>query len=459
MFIKGGNTMNTVSKKHIFFTGLMLFSLFFGAGNLIFPPMLGQNAGENFWPAMLGFLLTGVGLPLLTVIAISLSGNGMQQLASHVHPLFGILFTVVVYIAIGPSMGIPRVANVAYEMGVSSFLPETIRTSSLSLFIYTVIFFTIVFWLSLNPSKLVDRIGNVLTPILLFSIFLLFVKSVFTPLGNSGPSMQEYQTSPIFKGFMEGYLTMDTISALAFGIIVVNAIRSKGVEDRKAVAIATTKAGLIAAAGLVLVYGALGWLGVTSVSLGYAKNGGQLLTVIVQQLFGPYGLALLAVIVTLACLTTCVGLVSACSQYFSTLFAKFSYKELAGIICVLGLLVANLGLTKIIAISVPILLVVYPIAIVLVLLSLLHKYFGGYRSVYVGALIGAAVISMFDGLKQGNVSVTFITSYFEFIPFYNEGIGWLLPALAGATIGLVVAKLKGTKPIPLTETPSEPKAS
>lgn len=451
--------MNTVSKKHVFFTGLMLFSLFFGAGNLIFPPMLGQNAGENFWPAMLGFLLTGVGLPLLTVIAISLSGNGMQQLASHVHPLFGILFTVVVYIAIGPSMGIPRVANVAYEMGVSSFLPETIRTSSLSLFIYTVIFFTIVFWLSLNPSKLVDRIGNVLTPILLFSIFLLFVKSVFTPLGNSGPAMQEYQTSPIFKGFMEGYLTMDTISALAFGIIVVNAIRSKGVEDRKAVAIATTKAGLIAATGLVLVYGALGWLGVTSVSLGYAKNGGQLLTVIVQQLFGPYGLSLLAVIVTLACLTTCVGLVSACSQYFSTLFTEFSYKGTAGIICVLGLLVANLGLTKIIAISVPILLVVYPIAIVLVLLSLLHKYFGGYRSVYVGALIGAAVISMFDGLKQGNVSVTFITSYFEFIPFYNEGIGWLLPAIAGATIGLVVAKLKSTKPIPLTETPSEPKVS
>ncbi|PEF74479.1 branched-chain amino acid transport system II carrier protein [Bacillus pseudomycoides] len=451
--------MNTVSKKHVFFTGLMLFSLFFGAGNLIFPPMLGQNAGENFWPAMLGFLLTGVGLPLLTVIAISLSGNGMQQLASHVHPLFGILFTVVVYIAIGPSMGIPRVANVAYEMGVSSFLPETIRTSSLSLFIYTVIFFTIVFWLSLNPSKLVDRIGNVLTPILLFSIFLLFAKSVFTPLGNSGPAMQEYQTSPIFKGFMEGYLTMDTISALAFGIIVVNAIRSKGVEDRKAVAIATTKAGLIAATGLVLVYGALGWLGVTSVSLGYAKNGGQLLTVIVQQLFGPYGLALLAVIVTLACLTTCVGLVSACSQYFSTLFTKFSYKGIAGIICVLGLLVANLGLTKIIAISVPILLVVYPIAIVLVLLSLLHKYFGGYRSVYVGALIGAAVISMFDGLKQGNVSVTFVTSYFEFIPFYNEGIGWLLPAIAGATIGLVVAKLKSTKPIPLTETPSEPKVS
>lgn len=437
----------------------MLFSLFFGAGNLIFPPMLGQNAGENFWPAMIGFLLTGVGLPLLTVIAISLSGNGMQQLASHVHPLFGIFFTVVVYIAIGPSMGIPRVANVAYEMGISSFLPETIRSSSLVLFLYTVIFFAIVFWLSLNPSKLVDRIGSVLTPILLLSIFLLFFKSVFSPLGQSGPAMQEYQTSPVFKGFMEGYLTMDTISALAFGIIVVNAIRSKGVNDRKSIAIATTKAGLIAATGLVLVYGALGWLGTTSVSLGYATNGGQLLTIIVQQLLGPYGLILLSLIVTLACLTTCIGLVSACSQYFSTLLTKFSYTTLASVICTLGLLVANLGLTKIIAISVPILLVVYPIAIVLVLLSLLHKYFGGYRSVYVGALIGSAVVSVFDGLKQGNIPVSSITSYFEFIPLYNEGIGWLVPALVGAIIGFAIAKLSGAKAVPLTDHSPESKVS
>lgn len=271
--------------------------------------------------------------------------------------------------------------------------------------------------------------------------------------------MQDYVTSPTFKGFMEGYLTMDTISALAFGIIVVNAIRSKGVEDRKTVAIATTKAGLVAAIGLILVYVALGWLGVTSVSLGYAKNGGQLLTVIVQQLFGAYGLSLLAIIVTLACLTTCVGLVSACSQYFSTLLVKFSYKNFARGICVAGLLVANLGLTKIIAISIPILLVVYPIAIVLVLLSLLHKFFGGYRSVYVGTLVGAGVVSVFDGLKQGNVSVSFITSYFEWIPLYTEGIGWLLPSCLGAIIGLIVAKQKNAKLVPSVENTSESKVS
>ncbi|MGG2092959.1 branched-chain amino acid transport system II carrier protein [Bacillus sp. S13(2024)] len=443
--------MNTVSNKHIFFTGLMLFSLFFGAGNLIFPPMLGQNAGEHFWLAILGFLLTGVGLPLLTVIAIALSGDGMQQLASRAHPIFGIFFTVVIYIAIGPSMGIPRVANVAYEMGVSPFLSKTVATGSLALFLYTVLFFAVVYWLSLNPSKLVNRVGNILTPILLLSISLLFVKSVFTPLGQTGPALQEYQSSPIFKGFMDGYLTMDTISALAFGIIVVNAIHAKGVKDKKAVALATTKAALIAATGLALVYVALGWLGVTSVSLGYAKNGGQLLTEVVQQLFGPFGLSLLSVIVTLACLTTCVGLVTACSQYFSTLWSKFSYQTFAATICALGLLVANLGLTTIITVSIPVLLVVYPIAIVLVLLSFFHKFFGGPQAVYILSLLGTAIVSIFDGFKQANLFIPSVMTFLEYLPFYKEGIGWLLPAIIGAIAGFLLTKLQSSKQLNMTQ--------
>lgn len=432
--------MNTVSQKHIFSTGLMLFSLFFGAGNLIFPPMLGQQAGEHFWPAITGFLLTGVGLPLLTVIAIALSGNGMQQLASRVHPIFGILFTIVIYIAIGPTMGIPRVANVAYEMGASPFLPTSMSTSNVALLTYTIIFFAIVYWISLNPSKLVDLIGTVVTPILLISIFLLFVKSVMTPLGETGQATEAYTNSPVFKGFMEGYLTMDTISALVFGIIVVHAIRSGGIDDKKAVAIATTTAALIAAVGLALVYIALGWLGTTSVTLGYAENGGQLLTAIVQQLFGPFGLVLLSVIVTLACLTTCVGLVTACSQYFSTLCGNVSYNTFTLIICAFGLFIANLGLTNIISISIPILLVLYPIAIVLILLSFAHKYFHGAPSVYIGALTGAAMVSIMDGLKQTNLSLTAIDSYFMYIPLYKDGIGWLLPAIIGGFIGYAFSK-------------------
>ncbi|EPY11893.1 branched-chain amino acid:cation transporter, LIVCS family [Paenibacillus sp. cl6col] len=431
--------MKSLPRSHVFFVGLMLFSLFFGAGNLIFPPILGQQAGDSFIYAISGFILTGVGLPLLTVIAIALSGRDMQHLASRVHPKFGILFAVVVYLSIGPSMGIPRVANVAFEMGVRSFVPESLQSSSWVLFVYTLVFFCVVYWLCLNPSKLVVRVGNILTPLLLISITILFIAAMMGPLGEAQPAIKEYAVSPGFKGFMEGYLTMDTIAALAFGIIVINAIRDQGVQDKRTITRAAIQAAIIAGVGLSLVYAALGFLGVTSVTgLGYAANGGQLLTQIVQQLFGEAGLILLAAIVTLACLTTCIGLVSACSQYFSTLLGRFTYNQIAFIICVLGLLVANLGLNKIISISIPILLIIYPVSIVLIILSLSHRLFGGRQSVYVGALVGTFIISIFDGLKQADIQFDTILSWLKMLPLYNQGIGWLVPAIVGGVIGYLL---------------------
>lgn len=435
----------SLTKKHIFFTGLMLFSLFFGAGNLIFPPILGQQAGDSFIPAIIGFILTGVGLPLLAVIAIALSGRDMQHLAGQVSPRFGIFFAIVVYVSLGPAMGIPRVANVAYEMGFSSFLTAHEASNPWILFLYTLIFFIAVFWLSLNPSKLVERIGSWLTPMLLLSIALLFIGGVLYPIGEGGPAINEYVESPGFKGFMNGYLTMDTIAALAFGIIVLNSIRAQGVTEKRAVAKAAIQAGLIAGIGLSLVYAALGYLGVTSVSLGYFKNGGQLLTDVVMNLFGRSGLILLAVIVTLACLTTCIGLVSACSQYFATLMKGMAYNRIALFICLLGLLVANLGLNKILSISEPILLVIYPVAIVLILLSFVHKWFGGYSQVYAGALIGTVLISLFDGLKGAKVPIEFALPVLRHIPLYAEGIGWFIPALAGGSIGYVIGKLMAAR--------------
>jgi LIVCS family branched-chain amino acid:cation transporter len=416
----------------------MLFSLFFGAGNLIFPPILGQQAGENFAFAIFGFILTGVGLPLLTVIAIAISGRDMQHLAGRVHPKFGIVFAVIVYLSIGPSMGIPRVANVAFEMGMRSFVPESLQASKWVLFAFTFVFFCLVYWLCLNPSKLVLRIGNVLTPLLLLSIAALFIAAMMSPLGEAHPAVQEYAASPGFKGFMEGYLTMDTIAALAFGIIVINAIRDTGVQDKRMITKAAVQAGIIAGVGLSLVYAALGFMGVTSVTeLGYAQNGGQLLTQIVQQLFGQFGLVLLSVIVALACLTTCIGLVSACSQYFSTLIKRLRYNQIAFIICVLGLLVANLGLNTIISISIPILLVIYPVSIVFILLSFCHRWFGGRASVYIGALIGTMLVSVFDGLKQANIPVESVTEWLKHLPLYEQGIGWIVPAVVGGGIGFL----------------------
>lgn len=434
--------MKSLPGSHVFFVGLMLFSLFFGAGNLIFPPILGQQAGESFVVAILGFILTGVGLPLLAVIAIALTGRDVQHLAGRVHPKFGILFAVIAYLSIGPFMGIPRVANVSFEMGMRSFLAEPLQANGWVLLAYTFAFFVLVYWFCLNPSKLVARIGKILTPLLLLSIAALFISAMMNPLGEAQPAIQEYSTSPGFKGFMEGYLTLDTIAALAFGIIVVNAIRDQGVQEKRAITKAAIQAAIIAGVGLSLVYAALGWLGVTSVTeFGYAKNGGQLLTQIVQKLFGQSGLILLAVIVTLACLTTCIGLVSACSQYFSTLLRRFSYNQVAFLTCVLGLLVANLGLNTILSISVPVLLIIYPVAIVLIMMSLGHRLFGGRPSVYAGTLIGTVLISLFDGLKEAKVPVEQVTEWLKHLPLYEQGIGWVVPAIAGGIIGWAIGAL------------------
>ncbi|MGG4394160.1 branched-chain amino acid transport system II carrier protein [Paenibacillus thiaminolyticus] len=436
--------MKSLSGSHVFFVGLMLFSLFFGAGNLIFPPILGQQAGDSFAVAILGFILTGVGLPLLAVIAIALTGRDVQHLAGRVHPKFGILFAIIAYLSIGPFMGIPRVANVSFEMGMLPFLSEPLQANGWMLLAYTLVFFGLVYWLCLNPSKLVDRVGKILTPLLLVSIAGLFISAMMNPLGEAQAAVQEYATSPGFKGFMEGYMTLDTIAALAFGIIVINAIRDQDVQDKRAITKATIQAAVIAGVGLSLVYAALGWLGVTSVTeFGYAKNGGQLLTLIVQKLFGQSGLILLAIIVTLACLTTCIGLVSACSQYFSTLFHRLSYNQVAFLTCVVGLLVANLGLNTILSVSVPVLLVIYPVAIVLIIMSLGHSLFGGRPSVYAGALIGTVLISLFDGLKEAKVPVEQVTEWLKHIPLYKQGIGWVIPAIAGGIIGWLVGWIIG----------------
>lgn len=434
--------MRSISRTQTFFIGLMLFSLFFGAGNLIFPPILGQQSGDQFAIAMFGFILTGVGLPLLTIITIGLTGKDMQQLAEHVHPKFGIPFAITVYILIGPLMAIPRVANVAFEMGAAPFVPESLQSSNWVLFVYSLLFFIVVFILSLNPSKLVVWIGNILTPLLLLSITGLFIAAALNPLGDAHPAVQQYATSPGFKGFMEGYLTMDTIAALAFGLIVIKAIRDQGVQDKRIIAKTAVQAAIIAGIGLTLVYGALGFIGVTSVdSFGYVDNGGQLLTLAAQQLFGPFGLILLAVIVILACLTTSIGLVSACSQYFTSLFPRLSYNWIAFITCLISLLVANLGLNRIISISVPILLVIYPVAIVLIALSLCSKLFNGRSSVFIGALLGTALISVFDGLKAAGVSVDAVTVWMKHIPLYEVGMGWLVPAIVGGCLGFLIGRI------------------
>ncbi|TYR81803.1 branched-chain amino acid transport system II carrier protein [Priestia megaterium] len=429
--------MKQLSVKEIIVIGFMLFALFFGAGNLIFPPFLGQEAGTSFWPAMVGFILTGVGLPIIGVIAIASVDNGVQALSSRVHPIFGVVFTTVLYLMIGPFMGIPRGANVAYEMGVAPFLGS--QASEIALVIFSVLFFGLVYWLSLNPTKLVDRIGSLLTPFLLVTIGLLGLAS-FVKLDSAfGYVHEKYQEAPFFTGFMEGYLTMDTIASLAFGIVVITAIKEKGISSKKAIVTITAKAGAIAGAALCSVYVLIGVLGAKMGAAKTFENGGELLTTAAEQFYGSVGIVLLGLTVAVACFTTCVGLITACSQYFQTLLPTVTYQKIVTIVTVISFILANVGLNQIIAFSVPVLTMIYPLTIMLVILSFFHKRYQGLNVIYITTLTLTGIVSIYDGFVHLG-----LPSIFSWLPFYEQGLGWVMPALLGVVIGIIVTRIKIT---------------
>ncbi|MFD6442688.1 branched-chain amino acid transport system II carrier protein [Peribacillus sp. NPDC060186] len=424
-------------------TGLMLFALFFGAGNLIFPAMLGQSAGTNLWSASLGFIITGVGLPFVTILAFGFSGKSdVQSLASRAHPMFGFIFTVVLYLSLGPLFALPRTGSVSYEIGIKPFLPDEV--GFLPLLVFTVIYFGLACLLSINPSKMLDIVGKILTPLLLIFIGILIVVAFANPMGEIQSPIADYSDNSFFKGFKEGYLTMDTLAAFAFGIIIINAIKDKGITSRREVLGFCTKAGLIAASLLVIVYTALTYVGATSVEkLGYLENGGDVLAQASNYFFGSAGAVLLGLIVIAACLTTSIGLITACASYFNKVIPAVSYKSFVVIFSVFSAAVANVGLTKLISITVPVLTAIYPMAIVLIVLTFLHSFFKGNSEVYLGSLLLTAIVSILDGLMASGVKIDAISMFFtEYLPLYSVGVGWVLPAIIGGVLGYMISLMK-----------------
>lgn len=425
-------------------TGLMLFALFFGAGNLIFPAMLGQSAGTNLWSASLGFIITGVGLPFITILAFGFSGkNDVQSLASRAHPLFGIIFTVVLYLSLGPLFALPRTGSVSYEIGIKPFLSNDV--GFLPLLVFTIIYFGIACLLSINPSKMLDIVGKILTPLLLIFIGILIVVAIINPMGEIQSPSADYSDNSFFKGFKEGYLTMDTLAGFAFGIIVINAIKDRGITSRKEVLGFCMKAGLIAATLLVIVYTALTYVGATSVEkLGQLGNGGDVLAQASNHFFGSAGAVLLGLIVIAACLTTSIGLITACSAYFNKILPAVSYKSFVVIFSVFSAAVANVGLTKLISISVPVLTALYPVAIVLIVLTFFHSLFKGKSEVYLGSLLLTAIISIMDGVVASGIKLDAVSNFFtQYLPLYSVGIGWVMPAIIGGVLGYMIYLMKG----------------
>ncbi len=430
--------------------GVMLFALFFGAGNLIFPAQLGQYAGTNFWPAIIGFLITGVGLPFLGILAIGFSGSrNLQDLASRIHPMYAVIFTSLLYLTIGPFFAAPRTGAVAFDIGFAPFISEAyLQTASI---IFTLIFFGVTLWLSLNPAKIVDRVGKILSPAIIVLLLALIAMVVVKPMGAIESPQGPYMSGAFMKGFTEGYNTMDALASLVFGIIVINVIRSMGVTSKRDILAATAKSGAVATAFLAIIYVGIGYLGATSTEiLGLFETGGPVLSEASSHYFGEFGLIMLAIVILLACLTTSIGLMMACGEYFHTLMPKISYKLFVTFFTTFCFIVANFGLSNIITFSIPLLMFLYPLAVALMLLTFASPLFNHSRLVYVAATVVAFMISAIDGLKTlcDSLGIDYfgwmvpIVSFYErVLPLYSEGIGWLLPVLGVMLVTGVIARI------------------
>ncbi|AMM82231.1 MULTISPECIES: branched-chain amino acid transport system II carrier protein [Pasteurella] len=422
--------------KNTFVVGFMLFAIFFGAGNLIFPPKLGFESGVGFWPAILGFVTTGVGLPLLGILVATRYEGGYKKALEDIHPWISVLLLGAIYLTIGPFFAIPRTAATAFDMAVIPFIGSS---DPVSLFAFTFVYFAITLWVSLNPTKMVDRIGAILTPVLLVAIIALVVRMASILISGEYNNTSAGMETPLIVGFIEGYQTMDVLASFAFSVVVMNAIRAKSDKNTSFIKQATV-ASVIAAIALAFIYIAIGWIGnnipLSAETVADVASKGQNLGVFIlndatTQSFGELGRSLLGLIVTLACLTTAIGLVVATSSYFNSIFPAISYRNYAILFTLIGFGLANQGLNAVISKSVPVLLVLYPISMTAMLLLLVNLVMPLPKLAKGIPLVLVAIVSILSVMGAEVVAG---------LPFKAYSMEWLPVALFGCFIGLIIVK-------------------
>ncbi|QLF92310.1 branched-chain amino acid transport system II carrier protein [Pseudomonas sp. ABC1] len=418
--------------------GFLTFALFLGAGNIIFPASAGLAAGDRLWSTAAGFLLTGVGLPLLTVVALARVGGGMPGLTAPLGRKAGVLLAVAVYLAVGPLFATPRTAVVSFEIGVVPFVGD----SALALLIYTSLYFAVALFFVLSPGRLLDRVGKVVTPVLLLALLVLGGAALFMPAGAPGAASDSYREQPMLNGFLDGYLTMDALGALVFGVVIATAVRGRGITDLGLITRYTSIAGLIAAVGLSAVYLSLFYLGAGSHEVAQgAENGGQVLTAYVEHTFGRGGILLLSGVILLACLTTGVGLLVACGEFFSDLL-RIPYSLVVWVFTLFSFAVSNIGLNQLISLSIPVMAGLYPLAIVLVVLSLLDRFWLSSSRVMIPVMAVTLFFGMIDGFRSTGVDVA-LPWMLDRLPLAGLNLGWVVPVVSTLALAILWDRIHG----------------
>ena len=444
-----------LSMKETIIVASTLFGMFFGAGNLIFPIEIGQKAGSNAWLAIIGICITAVTIPILAVAAIGNTGSdNLLRLSSKVGNKYGKIFTAALYLTIGPFFAIPRCAATSFTTS-SSVLGESNHMWIWQLG-FTAIFFAFVLFFSLKPSGITTWIGKIINPLFLIFLAVLIITALINPSTSisSVTPVEAYQNAPFFEGFVYGYQTMDAIAGLAFGIVIINVVRDLGIEKNEDVAKETVKAGVFTAILMAVIYAASIIMAAQSRGLfEVAQNGGVALAQISNHYLGSLGNAVLGATVTLACLKTAIGLVTSCSEMFIKLVpGKLNYRGWTMAFTLFSFIVSNVGLTAIITYAIPVLMLLYPLTISIIVLALCEKLFGKSRYVYIWVTAFTLIPAIFDFCKtlpegvQNSLNIPAMTELgSKIFPFFDLGLGWVVPAIIGVVIGLVITAVKKGK--------------
>ena len=432
----------------------MLFGMFFGAGNLIFPAKVGLDAGSNMWSAFAGVFITAVGIPMLAVVGLGLSrSEGVVELSQRVSRKYSLFFCTLLYLTIGPLFAIPRCASTAFSVGAVNLLPQ--EGERLYLALFSLVFFAVVLYFSLKPGGIMTWIGKWLNPVFLVFLAVLVIAALAKPISSISAvtPAENYASSgsAFFRGFLEGYNTLDALAGLAFGIVVIDVVRKNGISQPERVAVNTAKAGIFSCLFMGLIYLFITLICAQSAPVcAGADNGGTVLGTIANHYFRSAGSVLMTLIVTFACLKTAIGLVTSCSKAFVDMFPKGpGYTVWAVVFSLVSFGIANFGLTTIVSWCVPVLMFLYPLAITLILLSLSGKFIGANPTVYRTTTAFTLIAAVFDmigavsGMIPGNRVLAGLKAFAgNILPLYDLGLGWILPAAIGFLAGLLLAKKK-----------------
>ena len=418
-------------KKEVLILGFALFAQFFGAGNLIFPPSLGIDMGKDWLVAGIGFLLTGVGLPLLGVLAFTKVGR-LEDFSVKISSRFNTLYCTALVFVIGPLFAIPRTGSTTFEMGV---LPSFPNVNPLVLSIITsTAFFGITLILVIKESKITDIIGKFLTPVILIILAAIAFLGI---TGNIGTPVDKNITGVFAKGFVSGYQTMDALASVIFGVVIVKGLEGKGIVEEKEQRYFLSGSALIAAIGLGLIYFSLMYLGARVSGVGTFSTTSAALY-LAEITLGSAGKIAFGICVATACLTTSVGLVAIASDWFAR-FTPISYKMWSVIICVFSGVMAIGGVDFIIKLSIPVLCILYPVTIILILLNVFGvKHVLVYRTATYTTLVVIILEEVFSKILH----VTPVTNFLAKIPMAESGFVWVVPCLAGMAVAFVAAPIR-----------------